>query len=157
MSIHRIGRAPSALMALVVALASIFIASAHAQEKAPAKKQKVEVAGKLVCIGCHLEKEYGAEAQCTLHAKHAQGFLAEDGTIYTLLDNGRGHILITEKKLAATSLKLEAYSFPKAQVLEVIRFSKKDGEKWAQFDYCKNCGFEQGDNSGKDLCEDCSK
>jgi hypothetical protein len=143
------------LFALVAALAAVATFAAGAA--AAAEKQRIEVAGTLVCLGCHLEKEYGAEAQCTLHAKHAQGFLAEDGTLYTLLDNGRGHLLITEKKLAGAPLRLEAYAFPKTQILEVIRFKKKEGGEWVQHDYCRNCGFEKGDHPGRDLCEECAE
>jgi hypothetical protein len=157
MSQHRSRRAPVALRSLVAALAALVLSLAPAGAGDKPGKKAAELAGKLVCIGCHLEKEYAAEAQCTLHAKHAQGFLADDGTLHTLLDNGRGHVLVTDRKLGGTPLKLEAYAFPKAQVLEVIRFSRKDGERWVRYDYCKNCGFEPGDNRGKDLCEDCEK
>jgi hypothetical protein len=141
----------------IALIAAVGVASARADEPKASRKQKIELLGKLGCVGCHLEKEYAAEAQCTVHAKHAQGFLADDGTLYTILDNARGHILITEKKLAGTLLRVEGFTFPKAQVLEVVRFKKKQGDQWVQVDYCKNCGFEPGDNKGKDLCEDCAK
>jgi hypothetical protein len=143
----------------IAALFGIVAAAlAAAGDDAPRpKKQRVEVAGKLVCVGCYLEREYGADAQCTLYAKHAQGFLAEGGTLYTLLDNGRGHALIAEKKLAGVPLVLEAWAFPKAQVLEAIRFRKKEGEAFVQYDWCRNCGFEKGEHAGGDLCEDCAK
>ena len=109
-------RSPRALVALACAIAALLLAPALADEGKAAKKQKTDLAGQLVCVGCTLEKEHGAEAQCTLHAKHAQGFLAEDGTLYTLLDNGRGHILISDRKLAGAAIRLEAYTFPKTQV-----------------------------------------
>ena len=32
---------------------------------------------------------------------------------------------------------------------------KKEGDAFTQYDFCKNCGFEKGDNKGKDLCEGC--
>jgi hypothetical protein len=108
-------------------------------------------------VGCHLESNYGADAQCTLHAKHAQGFLAEDGTLYTLLDNARGHLVATDRKLRDRKMRLEAYRFPKAQVLEVIRFQLEEGGAYVQWDYCRTCGFERGDNGGKDLCRDCEE
>ena len=144
------------LSAVALVLFLLGFAAARADD-AKAAKKKEALTGRLVCIGCHLEKEFGADAQCTLHAKHAQGFLADDGTLYTILDNGRGHILITEKKLLDAPIRLECFTFPKTQVLEAIRFSKKDGEKWVQYDYCKNCGFEPGDHAGRDLCDDCAK
>ncbi len=139
-----------------LALVLAFAATAAADEEKVARR-KVELEGRLVCIGCHLEKEHGAEAQCTLRSKHAQGFLAADGTLHPLLDNGRGHALIADRKLAGAPVRLEAYAFPKTQVLEVIRYAVKEGEKWVPYDYCRNCGFEPGDNGGKeDLCADCA-
>ena len=101
MHIHRPARALQALATCLFALLALLpSAPSPASAQEAAKKQRAERAGKLVCLGCHLEKEFGAEAQCTLHSKHAQGFLADDGAVYTLLDNARGHLLITDRKLA---------------------------------------------------------
>jgi hypothetical protein len=154
--------ARSHLTSVAVAAAFLFltvVAPIARADEPPAKsdREKVVLTGKLVCVGCHLEKAHGAEPQCTLHSKHAQGFLAEDGTIYTLLDNARGHFLVTDKKLKDRPVKLQAYRFPKAQVLEVVRYEVEEGGKWVAYDYCKHCGFEKGDNGGKDLCDDCAK
>ncbi len=118
-------------------------------------KQKAEVAGTVVCVGCHLEKGHGAVAECTLHSRHAQGIVAEDGRLLTFLDNARGHALVADGKLSGKTLRVEGFVFPKAHVLEVTRYAVREGDAYVLYDYCKLCGFEKGDNQGRDLCADC--
>ncbi len=152
--------ASAAAFAVALALTHSAIVAVRADEPAapPAEgKQKAEIVGTVVCVGCHLEKEHGAVAECTLHSKHAQGLLAEDGRLFTFLHNARGHTLVTDKKLLGKTLKVEGFTFPKAQVLEITRYSVKDGNAYVLWDYCKLCGFEKGDNQGRDLCTDCAK
>lgn len=144
------------LIGLLLAGLSVMAGFIGAAEPQAAKGEQVVKEGQLVCVGCHLEKQYGAIAQCTLHAKHAQGLLAEDGTLWTILDNSRGHFLITERKLQGKTLRVHGRAFPKTQVLEAHRYDLKEGEKWVAYDYCKVCGWEPGDHKGTDLCEDCA-
>jgi len=120
-------------------------------------KDRVEIAGTIVCIGCTLEKEAGADAQCTLHARHAQGLKAADGTLWTFVDNAKGHHLITNDKLRGKEVKVLGWKFPKSSYIELSKYQVKDGETWASWDYCRTCGFEKGDNKDTDLCEDCKK
>jgi hypothetical protein len=136
----------------------LFGALAFAQDKAKKRelKDRVEIPGTIICIGCTLEKEAGAEAQCTLHAKHAQGLRMEDGTLWTFIDNAKGHLVITNAKLKDKPVKVLGWKFPKAQYIEVSKYQIKEGDKWVAYDYCKTCGFEAGDNKDKDLCEDCA-
>jgi hypothetical protein len=126
----------------------------------PAKrelKDRVEIQGTIVCVGCMLEKEAGADAQCTLHAKHAQGLKAGDGLLYTFLDNAKGHLLRTNEGLRGKPIKVVVWKYPGAQVLELSKYFLKEGDKWVLWDYCKTCGFEKGDNQDTDVCEDCRK
>lgn len=118
-------------------------------------KDRVEIEGTIVCVGCTLEKGGGADAQCTLHAKHAQGLLGKDGLLYTLLDNAKGHLVISNDKLRGKEVKLFGWTYPKSQVIEVSKYKLKEGDAWVQWDYCKTCGFEKGDNKDTDLCDDC--
>lgn len=120
-------------------------------------KDRVEIAGTIVCVGCTLEKQSGADAQCTLHAKHAQGLLAADGTLYTFVDNAKGHIVMTNEKLRGKDVKILGWTFPKSNYIELSKYQVKEGDKWVAYDYCKTCGFEKGDNKDLDLCEDCKK
>ena len=120
-------------------------------------KDRMEIAGTIVCVGCTLEKEAGADAQCTLHAKHAQGLKGADGTLYTFVDNAKGHHVITNDKLRGKEVKVLGWKFPKSSYIELSKYQVKEGDKWVAWDYCKTCGFEKGDNKDTDLCEDCKK
>ncbi len=140
---------------VVVALASIAV---FAQEKFKLRenKDRKEFVGKIVCIGCQLQQQNGgANSMCTLHSKHAQGLLMKDGTLWTFVDNNRGHHAITTKKLLGKTVKVFGWSFPKAQYIEFSKYQLQKGEKWIAFDYCKVCGFEEGDHGDSDLCEEC--
>lgn len=142
---------------LVAVCALLAVAAAPEQAKKRDLKDRVEVAGKVVCIGCTLEKEAGAEAQCTLHSKHAQGLLDAEGKLWTFVDNAKGHIVATNAKLKDKEVRILGWKFPKGQYIEVSKYQVKEGEKWVAYDYCKTCGFEPGDHKDTDLCDDCKK
>lgn len=143
---------------LAVVVAAFALAGSAPQDaKKRDLKARVDVEGTIVCVGCTLEKEQGAEAQCTLHAKHAQGLLGKDGNLYTFLDNAKGHIVMTNDKLRGKEVKILGWKYPKSQVVEIFKYQVKEGDKWVAYDYCKTCGFEKGDNKDADLCEDCKK
>lgn len=120
-------------------------------------KDRVEIPGTVVCIGCTLAKESGADAQCTLHAKHTQGLQTADGTLWTFVDNARGHVVMTNDKLRGKEVKVFGWKYPKSQYVEVWKYQVKEGDKWIAYDYCKTCGFEKGDQKDADLCDDCRK
>lgn len=101
-------------------------------------KDRVEIPGTIVCIGCTLEKEAGgADSQCTLHAKHAQGLLLPDGTLWTFVNNAKGHSVITNEKLRGKEVKVFGWKFPKAQYIELSKYQVKDNGKWVAYDFCK--------------------
>lgn len=118
-------------------------------------EDRVWLEGKVVCIGCTLAAEYGADAQCTLHSGHAQGLLDKEGRIWTLLDNTRGHGVITNKRLSDKDARLFGWTYEKHLYVELWRYELKKDGKWIGYDYCKTCGFEEGDNKDSDLCPDC--
>ncbi len=138
------------------AAAVLGLAALAAAEEA-ARKETVVKEGQVVCVGCQLEKQYGAEAQCTLYARHAQGLLASDGSLWTFLDNTRGHYYITEKKLLGKPIRVHGDAFPKAQILDARTYDLKEGGAWVAYDFCRDCGWEKGDHQGRDLCGDCAK
>ena len=141
---------------LAVLLASLALwLPPQEKPKKRALADRAEIQGTLVCVGCHLENEVGAESQCTLHSRHAQGLLAGDGLVFTLLDNAKGHLVRTNEKLRGRNLKLFGWRYPKTQIIEVSKYQVKEGDAWVAYDYCKTCGFEKGDNQDTDLCEDC--
>ncbi len=124
------------LLAIVCAIATAAVAVQDFKKRD--NKDRQEIAGKIVCIGCTLEKQDGgANSQCTLHAKHAQGLLAADGTLWTLVDNAKGHLVITNAKLKDKDVKIWGWKFPKSQYVEVSKYQVKDGDKWVPYDYCK--------------------
>ena len=127
---------------LVIALSVLLVAGALGQDgdKAPKKramKDRVWAEGKIVCIGCSLAAEYGVDAQCTLHAKHAQGFLGKDSKLWTLVDSNRGHRVITNAKLLHKDVKVYGWFFKKHQYLELWKYSLKKGDQWIGYDFCK--------------------
>lgn len=117
------------------------VAAAGAAQEGPKKrenKDRKEFAGKIVCVGCTLEnQEGGADAQCTLHAKHAQGLLMEDGTLWSIVDNAKGHLVITNPKLRGKEVKVLGWKFPKAQYVELSKYQIKEGDNWVAYDFCK--------------------
>lgn len=119
-------------------MTTLFLLALLQDPKPRELKDRQEFAGRLVCVGCTLQnQEGGADAQCTLHSKHAQGLLLEDGTLWTLVDNARGHLLITNPKLRDQEIRITGWSWPKAQYIEVSRYAVKRGDDWIGFDYCK--------------------
>lgn len=148
------------------AAVALGLVAARAQDKPPADPadapvakrtlaQRVEIPGRIVCIGCWLDKRAGAESQCTLHAKHAQGLLAADGTLWTLVDNARGHGVITKAKLRDKEIEIKGWRYPKGQYVEVWSYQLRDGGAWTGWDWCKVCGWEVGDHKDTDLCDGC--
>lgn len=81
---------------------------------------KMKLPGELVCIGCSLKKLDGANAQCNLYAHHAIGFKANDGTLWSIVDNERGHDVVRahtllEKKKAI----ITGWIYPSAHYIEI--------------------------------------
>ena len=126
-----------------ISLSVLFVAGVFAQDvgEAPktkrAMKDRVWAEGKIVCIGCTLTAQHGVDAQCTLHAKHAQGFLNKDGKLWTFVDNTRGHRVIANSKLQGKDVKIYGWTFEKHQYVELWKYSLKKGDKWISYDFCK--------------------
>src|SRR5688572_29530223 len=117
-------------MKTLAAVLAVFALAGSAPQDAKKRepKDRVEIQGTIVCVGCALEKSAGADPQCTLHSKHAQGLLASDGLLYTFLDNAKGHIVMTNDKLRGKEVKLSGWKFPKSQVIEVSKYQLKEGD-----------------------------
>ena len=81
---------------------------------------KITLTGELLCIGCALKKLDGANAQCDLYAHHAIGFKTGDGTLWSIVDNAKGHDIIRghtllEKKKAT----IIGWIYPLAHFIEI--------------------------------------
>lgn len=82
---------------------------------------KITLKGNLLCVGCNLKKLNGANAECSLFAHHAVGFKTEDGTIWNIIDNAKGHDIIRahtllEKSVPAT---ITGWIYPIAHAIEI--------------------------------------
>lgn len=82
---------------------------------------EMTLSGELVCVGCSLKKLDGANAQCSIYAQHLIGFKAGDGTLWSIVDNEKGHditrshTLVNNKKATITG-----YMFPLAHFIEIV-------------------------------------
>lgn len=143
-------------MTFIFALVAV---GAHAQG-APKKRtlaERIEIPGTVVCIGCELEKGAGADAQCELYSKHAQGLRDAEGNLWTFLDNLRGHALVTQRRYRDREVKLLGWKYPKTMYVEVWKYQIKGDDQWFAYDFCKHCGWERGDNKDKDVCPSCER
>ena len=83
---------------------------------------KITLTGKLLCIGCTLKKLDGANAQCTLYAHHAIGFQAGDGTLWSIVDNAKGHDIIRAHTLFEKEnpkATITGWIYPLAHFIEI--------------------------------------
>lgn len=81
----------------------------------------VTLKGNLICVGCNLKKMSGANAQCDLYAQHSIGFKTEDGTIWNIIENAKGHDIVKahtllEKNVPAT---ITGWIYPIANMIEI--------------------------------------
>lgn len=141
------------MLCLALLLVPLAVIAGDEAKKRDFKKVTV-MSGTIVCLGCELEKD-GAEAQCTLHSKHAQGLKDADGKLWTIVNNVRGNGVITNEKLRGKEVKVHGWAFAKAQYVDVWQFELKSGDKWVMQSHCTDCGWEAHDNGESELCEDC--
>lgn len=141
------------MLCLALLLVPLAVIAGDEAKKRDFKKVTV-TSGTIVCLGCELEKD-GAEAQCTLHSKHAQGLKDADGKLWTIVNNVRGNGVITNEKLRGKEVKVHGWAFAKAQYIDVWQFELKSGDKWVMQSHCTDCGWEAHDNGESELCEDC--
>lgn len=102
----------------VFALASLSFAGGWDKTKGT---DKVTLKGTLLCIGCNLKKMGGANAQCNLYAHHAIGFKSEDGLMWNILNNEKGHDIIMAHKLLEKNVPatITGWIYPVANVIEI--------------------------------------
>lgn len=110
------------LVALTVvflfALASLSFAGGWDKTKGT---DKVTLKGTLLCVGCNLKKMSGANAQCDLYAHHAIGFKTEDGLIWNILENAKGHDIVRGHKLLEKNVPatITGWIYPVANAIEI--------------------------------------
>ncbi len=85
---------------------------------------KITLKGQLVCLGCSLKKLDGANAQCNLYAHHAIGFKAGDGTLWSIIDNAKGHDIIrAHELLGKKNATITGWMFPVAHFIEIAEIT----------------------------------
>ena len=82
---------------------------------------KLTLTGVLLCVGCNLKKLSGANAQCDLYAHHAIGFKTEDGVLWNIIENAKGHDIVRAHKLLEKNVpaKITGWIYPLAHVIEI--------------------------------------
>ncbi len=82
---------------------------------------KMTLTGELVCVGCSLKKLDGANAQCSIYAQHLIGFKAGDGTLWSIVDNEKGHdITRSHTLLEHKKATITGFMFPVAHFIEIV-------------------------------------
>jgi hypothetical protein len=79
------------------------------------------IKGKVVCFGCTLKKEKGAEAQCSLYG-HINAIRTKDGKIWTILENDKSTELIHNHDYVGSDIEIRGKKIAEAQVIEVDSF-----------------------------------
>lgn len=83
--------------------------------------QTETIKGKVICLGCHLKKEKGAKAQCSLYG-HINAIKTEDGKIWSILENDQSKELINNHDYAGKDVEIKGRKITEAQVIEVESF-----------------------------------
>ncbi|MBI3921536.1 MAG: hypothetical protein HY318_08980 [Armatimonadetes bacterium] len=113
---------------LTIALGLFAMAAMSAGVMAREDKAAKEttLSGTLVCIGCTLNKEHGAKAQCSVYG-HQHGLRTADGKIYTFLENDQSKDLRAgkskdEDNLHGKKVEVTGTVFPKTQIIDVTSY-----------------------------------
>lgn len=110
-------RIAAVIFTLIFAAAPIALAGGWDTTKG---LDKITLKGELVCVGCSLKKMNGANAQCSLFAHHAMGFKAGDGTLWSIVDNEKGHDIIRAHTLLGNrSATISGWIYPLAHFVEI--------------------------------------
>jgi hypothetical protein len=110
--------------------------------------EKITLTGELLCIGCALKKLDGANAQCDLYAHHAIGFKAADGTLWSIVDNAKGHDIIRGHELLENKkATITGWLYPLAHYIEIDDI-KVEGVTMAEI---QKAGWEEDMLMGKRL------
>jgi len=87
---------------------------------------QVSLKGELVCTGCNLKKLSGANAQCSLYSLHDIGVKLADGTIWTIVNNAKGHDIIrAHKTVENKSAVISGWMYPNAHQIEIASIKVK--------------------------------
>jgi len=99
--------------------------------------EEVVVTGKVICLGCHLKKDKGAKAQCSIYG-HTNAIVLEkvidqqgkklnelNGKIYEFLHNDQSDKLIKDHQLVGKTIIVVGKIYSEANIIEVNFFKVK--------------------------------
>ncbi len=135
------------ILTLMVLLVSASLSSAGGWDKKKGLGQ-ITLTGELLCVGCTLKKLDGANAQCNLYTHHAIGFRAGDGTLWSIVDNAKGHDVIQSHELLENKkATITGWIYPLAHFIEIDEI-KVDGVSKADI---QKAGWEEDQLIAKEL------
>ncbi len=81
---------------------------------------KMTMTVELVCLGCSLKRLSGANAQCDLYSQHDVGVKLADGSLWSLVNNAKGHDVIKAHTLViGKKANLTGWLYPNAHHIEI--------------------------------------
>jgi len=82
--------------------------------------ERMKIEGQLVCTGCSLKKLSGANAQCSLYSLHDIGLKLADGTLWTFVNNEKGHDIIrAHHTVLNKKADISGWLYPNAHQIEI--------------------------------------
>ncbi len=109
------------ILVMMIFVATSAFAGGWSKEKG---LDQMTLTGELVCIGCTLKKLDGANAQCNLYSHHAIGFKAQDGTLWSIVDNANGHDIIrSHQLLEKKNATITGFLYPLAHYVEIVKIT----------------------------------
>lgn len=134
-------------LTLIILVVSASLSWAGGWDKKKGLDQ-ITLSGELLCIGCTLKKLDGANAQCDLYTHHAIGFKTADGTLWSIVDNAKGHDVINSHDLVENKkATITGWIYPIANFIE-INDIKVDGVTTAEI---QKAGWEEDQLIAKGL------
>ncbi len=101
---------------------------------------KQSIRGRVICLAEWMHETY--ETHLPTNYQHLYGFLAEDGTVYTLLRTKLSEAIFVDPRVRERELILSVRVLPKSQVIDVVTIkSVKDGVIHDLYYYCFICSI----------------
>lgn len=85
------------------------------------------VVGRVICIGCYLKENYGANIDCSKKGHHL-GLLTDDGSLWSFADNNQADKLISTKNMIGKTLHIEGQIFYNAHFIDLNNYQLVDSE-----------------------------
>jgi hypothetical protein len=85
---------------------------------------EITINGEIVCLGCSLKKLGGANAQCGLYDAHDAGIKLKDGTLWSIVNNAKGHDIIRgHGAVIGKKATISGWIYPNAHYIEINKIT----------------------------------